>query len=1170
VSSPRLPEHLEILLTDEPVFDIYGHGPWRVPDGLIEELTRRALEFSRDARAAELSQPLTSFYAENASVLGAEMFSLLTFLMGASAVRAGTRGDMDYELLLAFLANPEPPVRDTTSWFSQSGRWRPPSLWLADPAANDPAKRELMFQLARESLDVFEGLEPVDARRRALIALHDRREEDDLTVPLPELAERWAARATDEELALLPELAGTVGYLQWACEGFTAAHERLNGTIFTEPLEAALAKVLLQAGQSVPPAELAVVLGTDSYEALRARMATAAEGWSIEAWQVELRGWLSRLLVAGEADACRAWLDMAVRITGCVQGLPDSAAHPAMHTPIRWFQADLRRLFGRRRVVPNPLTERFAREAPAAGPAEKEDAEPAGTAGQVLLGQPELVEALDRAVRDPGPVRLLVAGPEGTGKGTGVEVLERALTDAGRIRDVLWVSDQVFASLQLSDAVLWLQARVKECLEGQQLLVVDGLDKILTYERCGPAVVEELRRLMARNHRLNVVALARPGGDDRLFAANPGLVQGLRIARTREFDEEAYAELFARAVQARKLNVARTVAAKAAALLARTAPVLNLRNARLVEFLADQCVAAAKARTPRAVKVLVKDLPARLVPGDPARSADPLAELAACAGIEPVKREIAALVAEAKAAKLRREAGMPVPSRPRHLVFTGNRGTGKTTVARILGRIYAELGVLSTGHLLEVDRSDLVGEYTSESGPKVRRVVERALGGVLVIADAHTLADSESPRDREALDVLLAALQAHEDELVVVLSGPDAAVNGMLKGDPDLARAFPKVVRFPDLTEDDLVEVFRAKATESGFELGEGVLERVRALLRGGPRDTNARLMTGLLDRAIALQSRRVLEDGVVDDTESLDLILPVDLPSSLLATGRVELPGDPLAEVDALIGLDHVKHEVHLLVAEARAERLRREAGIPIASPTRHMVFTGNPGTAKTTIARLIAAVYAQLGLLSSGHLVEVSRADLVGEYIGHTAPRVRAAVERALGGVLFIDEAYSLTPDDAARDYGHEAIAELLKLMEEHRSDLVVIVAGYEGEMMRFLDFNPGLASRFPTVLSFPDYSDDELVEIFRFMADQAGFTLGEGVTEGVRALLQAAPRGSSFGNARLVRNILDRARSLQARRITAEGAVADEDAVRLLLREDLPETPPKPAEIPMGQYL
>ncbi|GAA3241461.1 AAA family ATPase [Actinocorallia longicatena] len=1166
MTAPRLPEHLELLVTDEPVFDLYSHGtPWRVPDGLLEEMKDRAMTFSRDPRAAELKRTLSGFYASDASVLGAEMWSLLTFMLGASAIRSGTRGDVDYELLLDFLASPEPAVRDTTAWFTQSGRWRPPALWMTDPAGEDREKRALMYALGREALDVFEGLEPLEPRRRALITLFDRQDpEADLARPLGELEQLWADRADEEILTALPELMGTVGYLRWAVEGFTAVHERLSSVVPNEDVELALARVLLQAAQVQAPADLALAAGAGRYESIGARMDALRETWAVEPWQHEIRAWLARGLVAGEAEACRAWLDMAVRITGCVQGLPETAASPTTQVPVRWFQTDLRRMFTKRTIIQNPLVTRFPPATAKADAAEEAAADPAGEA---LVGQADLVRAIRESLKAAGPVRLLVSGAEGTGKGTSVTVLERALVDAGKIRDTLWISDQVFATLNLSDAVLWLQARVKECVDGRQLLVIDDLEKLLTYDRCGPAVVEELRRMLARIPALNVVALCRVGGQERLFAANPGLVQSFNVTRTTELTEDAYADLFVRAVRARGLNVSRTVAGKAGVLLTRTPPMLNLRNARLVEFLADQAAASVRTRTKRGRTVTAADLPQRFVPGGPAGSVDPLAELAACAGIEPVKREIAALVAEAKAAKMRREAGMAVASRPRHLVFTGNHGTGKTRVARILGRIYAELGVLSTGHLVEVDRADLVGEYTSESGPKVRRTVERALGGVLVIDDAHTLGTSESPRDREALDVLLATLQNHSDDLVVVLSGPDASINGLLKGDADLSRTFTKVVRFPDLTEEELVQVFVGKTADSGFTLGDGVLERVRALVKAGPRETNARIMTSLLDRAIALQSRRVLEDGVVDSTESLDEILLVDLPDSLAATGRVELPGDPLAEIDALIGLGHVKHEVHLLVAEAKAEKLRREAGIPIGSPTRHMVFTGNPGTAKTTIARLIAAVYAKLGLLSSGHLVEVSRADLVGEYIGHTAPRVRAAVERALGGVLFIDEAYSLTPADSYQDYGHEAVAELLKLMEEHRSDLVVIVAGYEGEMLRFLDFNPGLASRFPTVVDFPDYTDDNLVEIFAFMAATAGLTLADGVEPRVRGLLRAAPRGSSFGNARLMRNILDRARSLQARRITT----ATEDAdIRVLLPEDLPETPPKPSESLLGQYL
>ncbi|MFN0092610.1 MAG: AAA family ATPase [Acidimicrobiales bacterium] len=304
----------------------------------------------------------------------------------------------------------------------------------------------------------------------------------------------------------------------------------------------------------------------------------------------------------------------------------------------------------------------------------------------------------------------------------------------------------------------------------------------------------------------------------------------------------------------------------------------------------------------------------------------------------------------------------------------------------------------------------------------------------------------------------------------------------------------------------------------------------------------------------------RLKDPGALDDDSPARAAPGGEAPAGPKAPDPAAGPVRPLeellGELDALVGMAEVKAEVKLVTNLLRVQQLRRERGLPVLETSRHLVFTGNPGTGKTTVARLLAQIYRTLGVVSRGQLVEVDRSALVAGFVGQTAPKVVAAFDRADEGVLLVDEAYALARGNE-NDFGQEAIDTLVKLIEDRRDRVVVIAAGYTDEMAEFIDSNPGLRSRFPTTIYFPDYSTEELVEIFRRQGDKQRYSPDAEALAAVRAVFDAQPRDKGFGNARLARNLFEAAVARQASRVVQLSAPSDEDLCRLTAA-DIPVEP------------
>jgi SpoVK/Ycf46/Vps4 family AAA+-type ATPase len=543
---------------------------------------------------------------------------------------------------------------------------------------------------------------------------------------------------------------------------------------------------------------------------------------------------------------------------------------------------------------------------------------------------------------------------------------------------------------------------------------------------------------------------------------------------------------------------------------------------------------------------------------DPAAStAQLLAELDGMVGLAEVKAEVRNLVNLLRVGEQRRAAGLPVPPVSRHLVFSGAPGTGKTTVARLYGRLLAALGVLKKGHVVEASRAELVGSHLGETTKKTSEVVRQALGGVLFVDEAYSLArqfGTSTDFGREAIDTLVKLMEDKRDELVVVVAGYPHEMREFLATNPGLASRFSRTVRFADYAPDELVSIVDSIAVDNGYRLGEGVAGAVRAVFAGQDRDSNfgnGRAARLLFEEMVQRQADRLasVPDPAPDRLAELTLD---DVPVRRVAvpdgdTGRV---AELLAELDALVGLAGVKREVRELIQLIAASRQRQAAGLPVAPITNHLVFAGAAGTGKTTVARLYGRLLAALGVLEQGHVVEASRADLVGTHLGETTTKTARVFDQARGGVLFLDEAYALSRQfGTGADFGQEAIDTLVKLMEDKRDEVVVIAAGYTGEMDGFLAANSGLRSRFGRTIAFESYSPDELAVIFDRLATAGGYRCLDATLDAVRAHFAGIVADDAFGNGRAARQLLDAAVRSHAARLGAIATPTQDDLTVLL---------------------
>lgn len=488
-----------------------------------------------------------------------------------------------------------------------------------------------------------------------------------------------------------------------------------------------------------------------------------------------------------------------------------------------------------------------------------------------------------------------------------------------------------------------------------------------------------------------------------------------------------------------------------------------------------------------------------------------------------------------------------------HMIFAGNPGTAKTTVARLFAGIAKEKGVLKSGSFIEKGGMDLDGLGCNHA---IREAFIAAKGGVLFIDEAYSL------KSDYAVSILIQEMENHREDVIVVLAGYNDRMQAFMEINEGLRSRIPYWIDFLDYGTDELTDILLMMVKEKGMKITDDAIKEAHYIFdkkRLQDNFGNGRYVRNLMEHAIQKQSVRLLNKReLAEDINNKELFLITKGDIATLEEGLIEErpQGTARKELDDMIGLSKAKDVIEKALANFKLKKLCMDKGIARDKVSLHMVFTGNPGTAKTTVARLFAEIMKDEKVLPTGQFVEVGRADIVGSVVGSTAPLVKRKFREAQGGVLFIDEAYSLC-DGIEGGYGDEAINTIVQEMENNRDKVIVIFAGYPTQMKQFLDRNPGLLSRIAFQVEFEDYTLDELCEITKLMLSRKEMSITDAAMDKLKKHFEGVLSSNDYGNGRFVRKMIEEAEMNLAKRVLQlkEEAITKE-ILTTIEETDIPE--------------